>query len=72
MKINSISNINVNNTLATPPAEKAKAEFAEYLAHEIKQATEVKECLAKVEQELVDLKILLAQIATIKTSKDVS
>ena len=72
MKINSISNINLQETLATPPAEKAKVEFAEYLTKEIKQTEEVKECLVKVHQELVDLKVLLSQIASIKTNKDVS
>jgi hypothetical protein len=53
--------------LQTPPAEKPKVEFCEYL-----QNDEVKICLAKVEQELVDLKVLLSQIAYIKTNKDVS
>jgi len=72
MKINSISGINLQNTLATPPADKAKVEFAEYLSKEIQQTIEVKECLAKVQQELVDLKVLLNQIASIKTNKDVS
>ena len=72
MKINIVSGINLQNNLATPPADKAKVEFAEYLAKEIQQTTEVKECLAKVQQELVDLKVLLDQIASIKTNKDVS
>lgn len=72
MKINSISGINLQNALATPPADKAKVEFAEYLSKEIQQTIEVKECLEKVQQELVDLKVLLAQIASIKTNRDVS
>lgn len=72
MKINSISGINLQDTLATPPAEKPKAVFAEYLNKELQQAEEVKDCLAKVQQELVDLKVLLSQIASIKTNKDVS
>lgn len=72
MKINSISGINLQDTLATPPADKLKAEFSKYLAQELQQAEEVKECLVKVQQELVDLKVLLAQIASIKTNKDVS
>ena len=72
MKINSFSGINMTTTLATPPAENPKAEFADCLAKELQQAEEVKDCLAKVQQELVDLKVLLAQIANIKTNKDVS
>jgi len=72
MKINSISGTNLQDTLATPPAEKPKAAFAEYLNKELQKTEEVKDCLAKVQQELVDLKVLLSQIASIKTNKDVS
>ena len=72
MKINSIPGVNLQGTLATPPAEKPKVEFAEYLTKELQRAAEVKECLAKVQQELVDLKVLLSQITNIKTNKDVS
>lgn len=72
MKINSISGINLQDALVTPPADKPKVEFSKYLAQELQQAEEVKDCLVKVQQELVDLKVLLAQIASIKTNKDVS
>ena len=72
MKINNVSSINMKDVLATPSADKPKTEFANYLAKELQQAEEVKGCLAKVQQELVDLKVLLDQIANIKTNKDVS
>lgn len=72
MKINSMSVITIKDNLATPPKNKTKAEFAECLTKELREAEESKDCLAKIQQELVDLKALLSQITDIKTKKDVS
>ena len=70
MKINSMSVITIKDDLATSP--KTKAEIAECLSKELQEVEESKDCLAKIQQKLVDLKALLSQITDIKTKKDVS
>ena len=59
----------------TPPAEikpPRKEAFKEYMEQkEIKDA-EIKASLQQIEQKMVDLKALIAQITAIRSEKDVS
>lgn len=46
--------------------------FAEYVQDKQKTDAEVKVVLEKIDQEMVELKCLLSQIAAIRCNKDVS
>lgn len=46
--------------------------FAEYVQDKQQTDVEVKAVLEKIDQEMVDLKCLLSQIAAIRCNKDVS
>ena len=68
MKINSVSNHFQEVTLK--PVEPKR--FAEYVQDKQKTDAEIKVVLEKIDQEMVELKSLLSQIAAIRCNKDVS
>lgn len=56
----------------TQSVQKAKKSFAEVLKDKQMNDIEVKETLNKVQNDMVELKSLLSQIALIRSKKDVS
>lgn len=56
----------------TQSVQKAKKSFAEVLKDKQMNDIEVKETLDKVQNDMVELKSLLSQIALIRSKKDVS
>lgn len=65
MKIN-----NISNHLYIPPV--VNKSVTEYIEQKQEIQVEVKVALQKIEQEMVELKTLISQIAAIRCNKDVS